>query len=349
MTLSEFSQFSLSSLNTGRRQAVKVSPENLISSETLIPGKSYPLVLSPTVKEVDFVTWATDNRELISTLLLKHCGILFRNFQVKGIAEFEQFIKTVAGDLLEYRDRSSPRSSVQGNIYTSTDYPANQNIFLHSENSYAATWPLKLFFFCVKPAQQGGETPITDTRKLFEYIVPEIRDHFIKKQVMYVRNFGEGFGLPWQTVFQTNEPAEVEAFCHKNDIEFEWKPDDKLRTRQVRPCIARHPQTGEMVWFNHAAFFHISTLETQIREELLAEFSEEELPHNTYYGDGSPIEPEVLEAIRAIYQQETVIFPWQAGDILMLDNMLAAHGRRSYIGSRKIVVGMAESFSNRGI
>jgi alpha-ketoglutarate-dependent taurine dioxygenase len=100
------------------------------------------------------------------------------------------------------------------------------------------------------------------------------------------------------------------------------------------------------VWFNHAAFFHVSTLEPSIREPLLAEFPEADLPHNTYYGDGSAIEPAVLDEIRAAYQQEMVIFPWQAGDILMLDNMLTAHGRMPFMGGRKVVVGMAEEFSN---
>jgi alpha-ketoglutarate-dependent taurine dioxygenase len=347
MNIPESPKLSLNSLKTTRRQAVNVSQTELVEAAPLTPATSLPLVLSPTIEGVNLVTWAATNQELIATHLLEHGGLLFRNFSINDVVEFEQFIRTVAGELLEYRDRSSPRHTVQGNIYTSTDYPANQSIFLHSENSYAATWPLKLFFFCMKPSDQGGETPIADTRKLFKRIDPEICDRFYQKQVMYVRNFGEGFGLPWQTVFQTTDPAEVEEFCHNNGIECEWRQGDKLRTRQVRPAISLHPRTDEMIWFNHLAFFHVSTLEPTVRKELLAEFQEEELPHNTYYGDGSPIEPEVLDEIRAAYRQETVVFPWQAGDILMLDNMLTAHGRKPFVGSRKVVVGMAEPFSSR--
>ena len=327
---------------TSRRQAVS----ELIKAAPLMAHGLLPLHIQPIVQGVNLVAWTANNRQLLTTYLLKHGGILFRNFQIKDVSEFEQFIQTVSGELLEYRDRSSPRSPVHGNIYTSTDYPTNQSIFLHSENSYAATWPLKIFFYCVTPAQQGGETPIADTRKLYQRIEPKIRDRFAQKQVMYVRNFGDGFGLPWQTVFQTTNTADVEAFCQNNGIEFEWKPGNRLRTRSRRPAIARHPHTGEMVWFNHAVFFHVSTLEQTIREALLAEFSEEDLPHNTYYGDGSPIEPEVLEEICTVYQQETLTFSWQAGDILMLDNMLTAHGRLPFLGNRKVVVGMSEPFSS---
>ncbi len=85
----------------------------------------------------------------------------------------------------------------------------------------------------------------------------------------------------------------------------------------------------------------------KIRKCLGSEFLESEFPYNTYYGDGSEIEPEVLAEIRAAYQQETVTFCWQAGDILMLDNMLTAHGRNPFVGSRQVVVGMAESINSK--
>lgn len=81
------------------------------------------------------------------------------------------------------------------------------------------------------------------------------------------------------------------------------------------------------------------------RSSLLAGLTEDDLPFNTYYGDGSPFEAATLDEIRAAYQQETVSFPWQAGDILMVDNMLAAHGREPYTGQRQVLVAMAEPFN----
>jgi alpha-ketoglutarate-dependent taurine dioxygenase len=158
---------------------------------------------------------------------------------------------------------------------------------------------------------------------------------------MYVRNFGDGFGLPWQSVFQTDDKTQVEEHCRKSGIQVEWKEGERLRTRAVRRAVATHPVSGERVWFNHATFFNVSTLAEKIRESLLEEFSEEELPTNTYYGDGTPIEPEVLDHLRACYHAETISFPWQQGDLLMLDNMMVAHGRAPYQGERQILVGMS--------
>jgi alpha-ketoglutarate-dependent taurine dioxygenase len=114
-----------------------------------------------------------------------------------------------------------------------------------------------------------------------------------------------------------------------------------LTTRQIRPAVARHPRTGEMVWFNHATFFHVSTLASSIRDALLSQFSEEDLPNNTYYGDGGPIEPGVLDELRAAYAEATRTFTWQTGDLLLLDNMLMAHAREPFTGPRSILVGLA--------
>ena len=313
----------------------------MIGTKTFESGKRLPLVVQPVVDNLSLLDWARENRDSIETLLLKHGGVLFRSFNVNGSTELEQLI-SVFGELLVYQDRATPRSLVSGKIYTSTDTPAQYSIYLHNENSFAYTFPLKIFFFCMTPAQQGGETPVADVRKVFERINPKIRDRFIQKQVMYVRNFGSVFSPPWQTVFQSTDKTELEEFCRRTGIEVEWKKGDGLRTRQVRPALAKHPRTGEMVWFNHATVLHVSTIEPARREGMLKLIKKEDLPHNTYYGDGSPIEPLVLDAPREAYRQEMVIFHWRKGDILMLDNMLTAHGRMPFVGTRKVVVGMAE-------
>lgn len=332
-------------IGAARRQSVKVEQKNLVEEKTLGPDNSLPLVIQPNVEALNFLTWARNNKDLIDDRLLKHGGILFRGFQIGEVAEFEEFVVTTAGTPLEYRERSSPRHQVSGNIYTSTDYPPDQPIFPHNENSYQAAFPTRIVFFCVTAPEKGGETPIANCRNIYQRVKPEVREKFTQKKCMYVRNFGSGFGLEWQTVFQTEDKAEVEAYCQKVGIQTEWVEGDRLRTRMVRPAVLKHPQTGEMSWFNHATFFHVSTLPEKIREALLAEFDEEELPSNTYYGDGTPIELETLEHLREMYKAETVAFPWQKGDILLLDNLATAHGRNPYEGPRKIVVGMTEAIT----
>lgn len=325
-----------------KRRSVNTDQGQLVATSTLQPGQSLPLVLRPAVEGIDAVGWARDQHNWIEAQLLTHGGLLFRDFDLKTVDNFERFVGAVSGGALRYQERSSPRSQVSGNIYTSTDHPADQSIFLHNEQSYNLTFPLRIFFFCITPATEGGETPIADTRRIFARLDPAIRERFIQAQYQYVRNFGDGFGLSWQAAFQTEDRGAVEAYCHDNGIEFEWKDEGRLRTRQMRHVVARHPRSNDLAWFNHLTFFHISTLDPAMQVRLRAAFHDEELPNNTFYGDGAPIEPEVLAQLHAAYQAETVAFPWHKGDLLMLDNMLVAHGRSPYAGPRKIVVAMSE-------
>ena len=104
-----------------------------------------------------------------------------------------------------------------------------------------------------------------------------------------------------------------------------------------------HPTTGELVWFNQAHLFHVSRLPAEVREWLLTAYGEQNLPRNVYFADGSPIEAAMLDEIMRVYDAQSIVFPWREGDVLMLDNMLTAHGRKPFVGKRKVMVGIAES------
>ena len=303
--------------------------------------------MSPAVDGLNLISWTKDNRDFVEAKLLRDGALLFRGFGSLAPSELERFIEAISGEPLEYRERSSPRHPVEGRIYSSTDYPAHQGIFFHNENSYQHVWPMKIFFLCQTPAECGGETPIADTREVLRRLRSSTVEGFARKGCMYVRNFHEHLGLSWQTVFQTDDRAAVEAYCRSAQIAFEWKHDDGLRTRAVRPAIATHPRTGERTWFNHIAFFHVTTLEPSVRDGLRATMEEQDWPTNTYYGDGSPIEDEVLDEIRKAYGQASVSFAWRRGDLLLLDNMLTAHSRTPYVGQRSILVGMSEPHGYR--
>jgi alpha-ketoglutarate-dependent taurine dioxygenase len=341
----EADTYGIKRLGALRRRPVDVSAQELVKAQPLRGTDDFPLLIQPLEKRLSPVAWAESNRQFVKDNLVKYGAILFRGFNLLKMETFEQFVRALFGELIPYEERSSPRHRVGPNIYTSTDYPANQSIFLHNENSYQSSWPLRIFFFCLVPADSGGETPIADCRKVSARIAPEIRERFIEKEVMYVRNFGGPFGLSLEEAFQTTEREAIEEHCRRARIDFEWKNGNRLRTRAIRPAFAKHPLTGELVWFNHAVFFHVSTLEPTVREALLAEFGEDDLPANTYYGDGTSIEPAVLDELREIYQQETVRFQWMKSDLLVLDNMLAAHGRAPFTGPRQILVGMSQPCS----
>jgi alpha-ketoglutarate-dependent taurine dioxygenase len=332
----------MKSLRSIKPKLLKLSEEKLVRTTFLDEARALPLVIEPCVEGLELHLWAAAHQEFINSELSRHGALLFRGFRITKISEFQEFATSTSGPPLSYTERSSPRSQVAENIYTSTDYPANQSIFLHNENSYQHVWPQRIFFFSTVVAEQGGQTPIASIRKLSAAIPGEIREKFARLKILYVRNLNEEIGLPWQTVFQTTDQSVVEDYCRRAGTKVAWRDESHLSLSQVRAAVYRHPSSGEPLWFNHATFFHITTLDPTVRSMLLSEFAEDSLPANTFYGDGSPLEADVLETLRGLYLNEKVVFPWQKNDVLMLDNMLAAHGREPYTGDRRVLVGMAQ-------
>ena len=309
-----------------------------------------PLLVEPDTEREssnldNLLSWYRDNSELLSNKLLKHGAILFRGFGVNTILAFENFVKSVSGNLMDYVDGNSPRTKIATGIYTSTEYPAEYPISLHNELSYSSQWPDQLYFCCITAPKEGGETPIADSRQILKSLNPKLVEKFTLKQVKYIRNLhsGNGMGVSWQDSFKTSDKSLVEEHNRKAGINFEWKKDGGLRLSQIRPAIATHPHTGEQVWFNQAEQFHPSTLPKDIYEAMMFCFegNEEELPQYTCFGDNTPIDVSMLDEIREATCQQTVVFPWQEGDVLVLDNMLVCHGRRPFVGLRKILVSLS--------
>jgi alpha-ketoglutarate-dependent taurine dioxygenase len=330
--------------SASRRAGIDLAKMNGYNSSYLAPDEPLPLVIRPSMEEVNLPSWLANNKELIRGELEKHGAILFRDFHVASPEKFEESARSISGELFEeYGDL--PRENAGARVYRSTPYPADKAILFHNESSHQYRWPMKIWFYCVKPAERNGATPIVDCRKLYQMLSPQTIRRLEEKKLMYVRNFVDGLDVSWQQFFQTSNKALVEEYCGKMAIDFEWKSETHLRTRQICPAVARHPYTGEMVFFNQIQLHHVSFLEPAVREAMLGMFKEENLPRNVYYGDGTPLEETVIAEINALYQQLAVRFQWQAGDVIVLDNMMVAHARDPFEGSRKILVAMAEVLS----
>jgi alpha-ketoglutarate-dependent taurine dioxygenase len=271
-------------------------------------------------------------------------GVLLRGFSVPDVAAFESFASSFGNPLLTYEFGSTPRSAVSKGVYTSTSYPAHQHIPLHNEQAYTREWAQKIWFHSIVSAKSGGETPIADSREIYQKMPISIRNKF-EKGLLYVRNYGD-FDLPWQEVFNTENRSEVETYCRRTNIKYQWTEDDGLRTTQLCQGTEKHYKTGENVWFNQGHLFHISNLQSEVRESLEELLDPEEMPRNVYFADGSSISDDIFSEVRAVLAEQTVLFPWQNGDVLMLDNMLVAHARTPFEGPRKVVVAMAGPQNN---
>lgn len=318
---------------------------DLATAVSFVPQRDAGLF--PELIQADGVSAAGDARLPMSSTAIvdkvrQRGALLFRGFGIDSPEALSRVVEQIVPNLANYRGGTSPRTKLEDGVYTSTEYPHQLEISLHNEMSYSQRAPEFIFFACVTAPASGGETPIADCRRVLARLPEALVAQFEQRGVMYERNlFGRRSPYnPWSKAFETDDPAVVEQHCRDADIQFEWTGNDQLRTREIRPAICRHPVTGERVWFNQVNLWHYTNSPLG---KGMSSRSQQGLPMNAFFGDGAPLPMEALNVIRAAYAAEKVLFPWQAGDFLMLDNRLSAHGRMPFEGPRKVIVAMGDA------
>lgn len=327
-------------LRGARRPSVDLSQVDLVKTGHLAEPASIPWLVEPAIDDVDLAEWAAAERARIDSELRRWGAVLFRGFGIDSVPKFEAVARGLCDEL--YGDYGDLPSEEEGEkVYHSTPYPADKTILFHNESSHLDRWPTKQWFYCVQAAREGGETPIADCREIYRRLDPELRETFERQGLVYVRNFIPGLDVSWQDFFKTDDRGRVEERCRAAGIEIDWTGDG-LRTRKWAPAVTRHPVTGDKAFFNQVELHHPYFLDPEVRESMASVFSADRLPRNVLFGDGSPIPEDVMAEVAGLYWEVSVSFPWRAGDVLMVDNMLTAHARKPFVGPRKIVVAMGD-------
>jgi len=335
----------LGKLGSLMKKAMPVSPSRngSVRINPLREDRLLPVMIEAEASNIDADSWAREQRDLIESLLCKHGGILFRNFGLTTPQTFERFAEAMEPNLHGcYGDL--PKKEGGRNIYRSTPYPERQMILFHNESSHTGRWPRKQWFFCELAAKVGGITPIVDCRELLRKLPTDVAEEMESKELLYIRTFHPGLDVSWQHFFKTEDRAEVEGRLRVEGIEWDWLDGSMLQTRTRAPAVITHPLTGERSFFNQLQLHHVGCLEPEVYEALLAVAGPERMPRQVRYGDGSPIPDATMTMIGALYEQCAVRFPWRQGDVIMLDNMLAAHARDPFEGERKVVVAMGQMY-----
>jgi alpha-ketoglutarate-dependent taurine dioxygenase len=214
---------------------------------------------------------------------------------------------------------------------------------MHHELSYALEVPSLMLFACITPPSQGGATGVSDSPGVLRALPAELAERFAGEGWLLTRNYNEDIGASVAEAFGTDDTNAVEAYCRANAIDFEWQPDGGLRTTQRRAAVVRHPLTGERCWFNQIAFLNEWTIAPEIREYLVDMYGEDGLPFNTRFGNGDPITEDTVLLLNEVYEANTAREPWQAGDLMLVDNIRTAHSREAFEGPREVLVGMADA------
>ena len=313
--------------------------------------------------------WLSREREALEAEWVQHGALRLRGFNVLGAEPFEQLALALEPDLKNDYLGTSPRNAKSHFVFSASELPPVYPIAQHIEMSFLPSAPRKLFFHCTVAPAKNGETPTVDYRAVWRDLPMVVREAFALKGVRNIRNYN-GPGSPkgmdlwklkrWDELFATTDRAVAERKAAEQGLRCEWLEGDRLRLINEQAAIKPHPVTGEMVWFNHTQVFHVASAALEYRriarhqKSLRSAFfaaltasltaikshmagDEEQAMHVTY-GDGSEIPLAHVKSLVNTIWKHLVIEPWQAGDVLAIDNRSTGHGRLPYAGPREVLV-----------
>lgn len=297
-------------------------------------------------------------RTELDDLLDSHGALLFRGLKaIETAADFELLCQTDNDELRDYIGGTSPRKVEHGRVMQATETPPRWSIPLHQEMAYAEDLPAKITFFCERPASgAGGESCVGDMRLALNMIPDHIRRDFDRWGLELVRSLPSpdrlaekpGVKKSWVEVFDTESKTEVDQIAASRNWNAEWKAGDTLQLSQgILDPVVTHPRTGESIWCNQAHFFSPATMIQWAVEDgrtddanalIAAKETSIELLDFVRLGNGQPVSDEdallIFEVLRNLERQLRL----EAKDMLLLDNLAYAHGRRAFSGDRSILV-----------
>jgi alpha-ketoglutarate-dependent taurine dioxygenase len=290
----------------------------------------------------DGPSWAAAHKNALRAAVAEHGSVLVRGLELRDAAEVSAVFGQLSNGLMIEREAFASRRLYSDGVYSSATWPANQPMCMHHELSYTLEFPGLMLFACLSAPTRGGATAVADSRAVLSALPAELVTRFERDGWMLTRSYNDEIGASVAEAFGTEDRSAVEAYCRANGIGFEWQSDGGLHTWQRRSAVVHHPVTGQRCWFNQIAFLNEWTIDPEVREYLVDMYGDDGLPFNTRFGNGDPIGADVVQLLNQVYEHNTVREPWQAGDLMLVDNIRTAHSREAYEGPREVLVGMAD-------
>lgn len=306
----------------------------------LRPGRTPVLRVDP---PADAVAWAADHRDALRSAVARHGAVLVRGLGLRDAGRAATVFERLGSGLMVEREAFAPRQRFGEAVYSSATWPATQPMCMHHELSYTVEAPSLLLFACLAAPETGGVTGVADAAAVLEALPRDLVDRFAREGWTLERSYNEDIGAAWEDAFGTDDRGAVERYCRANAIEFAWQPDGTLRTRQRRTAVVTHPGTGRACWFNQVAFLSEWTMDPDVHEYLVDVYGADGLPFTTRFGGGGPIGADVVDLLNRVYEEHTLREPWQAGDLMLVDNIATAHSREPYRGVREVLVAMTDA------
>jgi PAS domain-containing protein len=319
--------------------------EQSVPGQQRYDGQPFPVVLvcrSPQATLEETCSWIGQRRDELSRRARETGALLFRDFPVKTPEDFDRFLSAFGWENFPYEESLSNavRVNKTPRVFTANEAPPSTKIFLHHEMAQTPIHPSRLFFFCEQPAEAGGATPICRSDVLWNQLVkrhPRFANDCERKGLRYSHVMpGEndtqsGMGRSWQSTLRAATKNDAEHRLKTLQYDWTWLPDGSLRvTTPVLPAVRKLPD-GRTTFFN----------------QLIAAFSgwkddRNDPTKSITFGDGTPLDTAAAKAAVDLGEELSFDIPWQRGDVALVDNYVAMHGRRPFTGTRKVLASLVD-------
>lgn len=324
------------------QSAVQVSPI-CVNGQQMHDGEPFPLVLechTPDASLDAITAWLASQSAQLCTQAARHGAVLFRGFPLRTAQDFDRFVAGFGLENFAYEDSLSNAVRVNRTprVFTANEAPSSVTIFLHHEMAQTPIYPSKLFFFCEQPAESGGATPICRSDILWSRLAarcPEFARDCIEKGLRYSNVMpsendpNSGMGRSWQSTLKANSREEAERRLTELQYGWQWLDDGCLRaTTPVLQAVHELPD-GRKSFFNQliAAFHGWKDTRNDPSKAIT-------------FGDGTPLDPGAIATAVELADELTFDIAWQRGDVALVDNYIAMHGRSTFSGTRKVLASL---------
>jgi|TARA_B100000586_G_scaffold57968_1_gene39722 hypothetical protein len=304
-------------------------------------GKPFPLAIkAPEGFLSEGCEWASGVAGELPKVAFEHGAVLVRGLPITSPEDFDAIVRAFNFPNFSYADSLSNayRINYTPRVFSANEAPSDITIFLHHEMAQTPIYPSKLFFFCQTAAAEGGATPICRSDVLWKRLCeqrPDFAEACRARGLKYSNvmpaeaDKSSGMGRSWQSTFSVDTRKDAEARLVKLSYSWEWQPNGDLRvTTPVLPAV-RDLGDGRASFFN----------------QLIAAFNGWKDTRNDparaiTFGDGTPLDSGDVAAASAIADEVTFDIRWEAGDLALVDNYVAMHGRRNFKGTRRVLASL---------
>lgn len=252
-------------------------------------------------------------QEKIRELYKSSGALIFRGFNITPV-KLHDFANQFSTHF--NRDRLRPSlSETEGDIQLVTE--GTGYVEPHCEQANSPFKPDAIWFCCVCPPAEDGETLFWDGMRIWNNMNDSIKAYFKERRIRYFQKYPK---LNWQLFLGGD--ADAIQVRDKLDVipgvSYYFDDTESIYLEYLCPAIVKTKYGGEDAFANSLLSERANTL-----GEMMS------------FSDGTIISDDIIHEIESIMIKVEEQVSWQKGDMVFLDNTRYLHGRNAYTDTRR--------------